>query len=129
MEYLHMQMPIGGLFNNETLTGVPVSLTAIGSDGSFVDIGTVTTEGYYGTFSKTWTPPNEGDYKIVASFAGDNSYGSSGAATAVSVGPATAEIVIPEQVTPPDYTMAILGSAIAVIIAVALATVLLYKKK
>ncbi len=124
-----MQMPIDGLFHNETMTGVPVSLTAVGPNGSYVDIGIVTTDGYYGTLSKTWTPPNEGDYKIVASFAGDNSYGSSGAATDVSVGPATAEIVIPEQVTPPDYTMAIFGSAIAVIIAVALATVLILRKK
>ncbi len=65
----------------------------------------------------------------MASFAGDNSYGSSGGATAVSVGPATAEIVIPEQATPPDYTMAIFGSTIAVIIAVALAIVLILRKK
>jgi len=129
MEYLHMQMPIDGLFRNETITGVPVSLTALGSDGSFVDIGTVITDGYYGTFSKTWTPPNEGEYKIVASFTGDNSYGSSGAATAVSVGPAPEQINIPEQIIPPDYTMTLIVGFLAVIIAVALATVLLYRKK
>ncbi|HJW28317.1 MAG TPA: PQQ-binding-like beta-propeller repeat protein, partial [Saprospiraceae bacterium] len=104
MEYLHKQMPIDGIWHNETITGVPVILTAIASDGSVTEIGTVTTNGYYGTFGKEWTPPNEGTYQIIASFAGDDSYGSSGAATTISVGPAPTEITIPEQPTPPDYT-------------------------
>jgi len=43
MEYLHLQAPIDGTFHNETVTGVPVTLTAITSDGSVTDIGTVTT--------------------------------------------------------------------------------------
>ena len=76
------QMPITGLWGNETITGVPVTLTAIGSDGSVTDIGTTTTNGYYGTFAYAWTPPKEGIYTIMASFAGDDSYGSSSAATA-----------------------------------------------
>jgi hypothetical protein len=129
MEYLHLQMPIDGLWHNQTITGVPVSLTAIGSDGSFVDLGTVITDAYYGTFSKTWAPTAEGDYKIIASFAGDDSYGSSGASTAVSVGPAPAEITIPEQIVPPDYTITIIGAAMAVIVAVALVEVILHRKK
>jgi outer membrane protein assembly factor BamB len=129
MENLHLQMPVGGVWKNETITGVPVALTAIGSDGSVTDIGTVTTNGYYGTFNKEWTPPAEGSYEIIASFAGDESYGSSAASTAVSVGPAPAEITIPEQVMPPDYTMTILGGVIAVIIAVAVVGILLYTKK
>jgi hypothetical protein len=66
MEYLHKQQPIDGLWHNETIAGVPVALAAIGSDGSSTDIGTVTTDGYYGTFSKSWTPPAEGDYKIIS---------------------------------------------------------------
>jgi outer membrane protein assembly factor BamB len=129
MEHLHRQMPIDGLWHNETITGVPVALTAIGSDGSFVDLGTATTDGYYGTFSKTWAPPKEGDYKIIASFAGDESYGSSGASTAISVGSAPAQVVIPEQVMPPDYTMTILGGVIAVIIAIAIVGIVLYTKR
>jgi hypothetical protein len=56
MQYLHMQKPI-----STDVVGVPVKLTAIASDGSVVDIGTVTTNGYYGTFSKAWTPPKQGD--------------------------------------------------------------------
>jgi len=129
MQYTHFQIPQTGIFNNETLTGVPVTLTAIDSNGSVTSIGTATTNGYYGTFSKAWTPPAEGTYQIIASFAGDDSYGSSGAATAVTVGPAIQQPSTPEYPTPPDYTMAIVGAAIAVIIAVAIVGIVLYRKK
>ncbi|MFC1487320.1 PQQ-binding-like beta-propeller repeat protein [Thermoproteota archaeon] len=88
MQYVHMQVPIDGTWHDETITGIPVMLTALGEDGSYVDIGTVTSDGYSGTFGKAWTPTEEGTYKIIASFEGDNSYGSSSAATWVTVGPA-----------------------------------------
>ncbi|PVX25247.1 MAG: hypothetical protein CW691_05190 [Candidatus Bathyarchaeum sp.] len=103
MEYLHRQMPIGGLWGDETILGVPVTLTAIGQDGSYIDLGTVTTEGYLGTFGKTWTPTTEGTYQIIASFAGDDSYGSSSATTWVTVGPASsaATPIEPEDPTQP----------------------------
>ena len=125
MEYLHLQMPIGGLFNNETITGVPVALTAIGSDGTAIDIGTATTNGYSGAFNHAWTPPAEGSYEIIASFAGDESYGSSMSTTAISVGPAPEPIQFPEQATPPDYTMTIVSAGIAIIVAVAIVGLLL----
>ena len=92
MEYLHLQYPINGIWENTTTVGVPVSLVAIGSDGSVYNLGTTTTNGYYGTFAFTWTPPKADSYTITASFAGDDSYGSSSAGTAITVGvaPATA---------------------------------------
>ena len=129
MEYLHMQQPIDGIWHNLTLTGVPIVLTALDSDGKAIDIGTATTSGYYGTFEMAWTPPAEGTYKIIASFSGDDSYGSSAASTAVSVGPAPAEISIPEQIVPPDYTMTLIVGFVAVIIAVAIVGLLVLRKK
>ncbi len=132
MEYLHMQQPIDGIWHNTTMTGVPVSLTAIAEDGSYTDIGTATTDPYHGTFEKAWTPPAEGTYKIIATFAGDASYGSSGAATAVTVGPAPTPITIPEQPTPPDYTMTIIGTGVAVIVVVAVllaAAIMILRKR
>jgi hypothetical protein len=92
MEHIHKQLPIGGIWGNETITGVPVVLTAMAEDGSYVDIGTTTTDGYYGTFGHTWTPPDEGKYLILANFEGDESYGSSGASTYVTVGPAPEDV-------------------------------------
>jgi hypothetical protein len=129
MDYLHMQLPIDGIWHNITMTGVPVTLTAIDQNGAPTDIGTATSDAYYGSFSKSWTPPAEGDYTIIASFAGDVSYGSSGASTAVSVGPAPAEITIPEQIVPPDYTMTLIAGFLAVIIAVAIVAILVVRKK
>lgn len=132
MQYLHLQQPIDGLWHNETITGVPVSLAAVKSDGSVIDLGTATTNGYYGTFSKSWTPPDLGDYTIVASFTGDESYGSSAASTAVSVGSAPESTQSPLQATAVDYTMTIVGTGIGIIIAIIIAiavAVLLLKKK
>jgi hypothetical protein len=131
MEYLHMQMPVDGIHHNATIVGVPVTLTALSSDGSSINIGTVTTDGYYGTFSKVWIPDKEGDYKIIASFAGDDSYGSSAAETTISIGPAptSTDTGNQQQITVPDYTMLILGGIIATIIAVAIVGIVLYRKK
>jgi hypothetical protein len=132
MEYLHLQMPIDGLWHNESITGVPVSLTAIDSDYNVIDIGTTTTNGYGGNFGMAWTPTKEGTYTIYASFAGDDSYGSSNAYTTMHVGPAPTPIEIPPAAQPIDYTMTIVYAAIAIIIAVVIAVaaaVLLLRKR
>ena len=125
MEYLHMQKPIPSGY---MVTGVPVKLLAIDVTGNVIDIGTVTSD-VSGSFKAAWTPPNEGLYTITANFAGDESYGSSWAETGVSVGPAPEPIQFPEQPTPADYTMTIIGAAIAVIIAVALVGALILMKR
>jgi len=130
MEYIHFQQPIDGLWGNEVITGVPVTLTAIGEDGSYVDIGTVTTEGYSGTFGKSWIPTAEGTYKIIASFAGDDSYGSSSATTWVTVGPATTAGGVIEPEHPLISTdMAIIIAVIAVAIIAAVAYLALRRRK
>jgi hypothetical protein len=123
MNYLHLQYPIDGIWHNETITGVPVTLSAIGSDGTYYDIGTATTDGYYGTFGMAWTPPKQDTYTIMANFAADASYGSSGAATSVTVGPAPEEVVIPPATEPTDYSMLLYGVLAAVIIAIILGVV------
>ncbi len=115
MEYLHMQKAIP---DDYTITGVPVTLCAIGSDGDYIDIGTTTTSGYYGTFGLAWTPEEEGTYEIIASFAGDDSYGSSGASTFVVVGPALSPSVPVE----PEST-SFITTEVAIIAAVAIVAV------
>lgn len=124
MEYLYMQHPIDGIFHNDAITGIPVSLDAVDPNGNNVHIATVTTDGKSGTFGYTWTPTTVGQYKIIATFAGDDSYGSSSATTYATVAQA-AQSTTPETVTQtaPDYTMTIVGVGIAVIIAVAIAAV------
>jgi hypothetical protein len=127
MEHVHLQRALPA-----NLTGVPVQLTAIGSDGTVTDIGTTTSNAYYGTFSYEWTPANADKYMITASFAGDASYGSSSAATTVSIGQAAVATPSPTQEQlqiATDDTMTIIGTGIAVIIAVAIVGVLLLRKK
>ena len=128
-----MQHPIDGIYHNVTMTGVPVTLTALDANGNYQDIGTAITDPYYGTFSKTWAPPIEGDYKIIASFTGDDSYGSSAASTAISVGAPVATSTAIHEVIVPDYTMTIVAAALAIIIAfaigIAIAILLLRKRQ
>ncbi|MCL1977081.1 MAG: hypothetical protein FWG55_03095, partial [Candidatus Bathyarchaeota archaeon] len=85
--------------------------------------GTVTSDSS-GLYKVMWTPDTEGEYTIYATFDGSNSYWGSYATTALGV----AQADPPTQATT-DYTLLIIGVAVAVIIAVVLATVLILKKK
>ncbi|XHH09990.1 MAG: PQQ-binding-like beta-propeller repeat protein [Candidatus Bathyarchaeia archaeon] len=135
MEYLHMQLPIGGIWGNATMTGVPVKLSAIDPNGNAVDIGTAISDAYSGTYAFTWTPELEGDYKIIASFEGSESYGSSSSSTGISVGAAAATPTAPvtnnDNIDALSSTMTTLtvGMGIAIIVVVALVGVMLLKKK
>ncbi len=132
MEYLHLQRPIGGLWGNETIIGVPVSLDGVDPNGNSIHIATVTTEGYSGTFGYMWQPELPGQYAVTATFIGDDSYGSSFAATSVGVteAPATATPVptLAATVLPP-FEMYFAATAIAIIVAIAIAAVLILRKK
>jgi hypothetical protein len=79
-----------------------------------------------------WKPDSVGKYDVTAAFVGSPSYGSSFAETAVGVteAPATSTPVPTQQATVlPPYDIYILAAAIAIIIAVAIATVLILRKK
>jgi LPXTG-motif cell wall-anchored protein len=91
MEYLHMQKAIPA---NVTVIGVPVSIDAVYPNGDNVHIATVTSD-MSGTFGYTWTPTIAGQYKITASFMGDDSYGSSWAQTYAAVVEAPASTATP----------------------------------
>jgi hypothetical protein len=110
MEFLHMQKPCP-----QTVTGVPVTLLAMRhSDRSIITIGTVTSD--TSGFKYEWTPPDEDLYTITASFAGDESYGSSWSYTGLSVGPTPPAEPEPEPVVIPDYTAVFAGIIAAVVV-------------
>ena len=133
MEYLHEQQPIAGLWNNETIKGVPVSIDAIDPNGNSVHIATVNSEGYSGTYAYTWIPEISGQYQITATFIGDESYGSSFATAYASVTdnpqttatPSNTETVVSNQ----PYELYIIGMGIAIIVTVLLVGFLLYRKR
>jgi hypothetical protein len=117
MEYLHMQLPIDGLYHNETMTGVPVSLDVFDPNKNSVHIGDVTTDGYSGTFGFTWEPEVPGQYRVTATFMGDDSYGSSFATTYVSVGEAPSTAT-PEPEPTVDYMPMMYAILAAVVVAI-----------
>ncbi len=130
MEYLYNQQPIDGMYHNMTVIGVPVSIDALDPNGNTVHIGDTTSDAS-GTFAYKWTPTIEGQYSITASFAGDNSYGSSWAETHAIVSEAPTATATPTQgaVVFPPYEMYIVGTGIAVIIAVAIVGLLILRKR
>ena len=133
MQYVYMQTPIpAGI----TVTGVPVVLSAIDSNGNTINIGTATSD-MSGKYSFAWTPPAAGQYKIIATFAGDDSYGSSSGETALLISAASATPTSTSTPTSSPIAVAtttdlmtyVVAAAVAIIIAIAIATVLLLRKR
>jgi hypothetical protein len=129
MEYLHLQQPLLGLWGNETITGVPVSLDTLDPNGNYVHIDDVTTDGYSGTFGYTWEPEVPGQYTVTATFMGDDSYGSSFATTYVSVGEAPEATATPPPEETPDYMPMMYAILAAVIIAIVISLIALLRKR
>ena len=84
MEYVYMQKP-----RPTDVTGVPVSLSVVDSNGNYREIGTTTSDAD-GFFSFNWKPDIEGKYTVYANFAGSESYWPSHAITSFMVDPAAA---------------------------------------
>lgn len=83
--------------------GVPVTISAIDSNEKVIPIEQTVSDGLSGTFKTIWTPPATGTYTIVANFTGTQSYGPSYASTAVGV--VAAASPQPGQTSPPASTV------------------------
>jgi len=119
MESVYMQQPMP-----TNTTGVPVTLSVIDANGNQRQIGTTTSDSF-GTFSLTWTPDIQGDYKVIATFAGTQSYyGSSADTTFHATEPAPTATSLPVTEQAPT-TMYIVGAVVAIIIAIAIATIVI----
>jgi hypothetical protein len=124
MAYIYMQKPIP-----MSATGVPISIDVLDSNGNFRNIGTATSDAN-GVFSFTWKPDIEGTYTVFATFAGTNSYYPAHAETSFAVmGAAPTPSPEPAAAAPAPVEMYFVGSTIAIIIAVAIATLLIIRKK
>jgi hypothetical protein len=121
MEYLYMQQPMPS-----NATGVPVQLQAVGSDGAITDIGTVRSDAF-GNFEYKWTPTTTGTYKILATFAGSNSYYASYAETSAGVDPSPAPTYITTAAAAaPDNTPIFAGMTVAIVVVAILVVYTLY---
>jgi hypothetical protein len=124
MAYLLMQHP-----KPADATGVPVHLTAVGPDGSVVEIGTVTSDAN-GIYKTMWTPNTAGAYTIHASFDGTQSYWASSAETVVGVNapPAASPTPTPTAANAVSAEMFYAISAIIIVLILIVAVLLLRKK-
>jgi hypothetical protein len=84
MEYVYMQQAMPN-----DVQGVAVKLYAIDPNGNYQDIGETTSD-TWGNFGKSWKPPVEGEYLVIAEFEGTKSYYKSSASTYFTVDPAPA---------------------------------------
>ncbi|HLN89547.1 MAG TPA: Ig-like domain-containing protein, partial [Candidatus Binatia bacterium] len=123
MEYVYQQKP-----KPTDTVGVPVTLNVIDSNSNFRSIGTATSDSS-GMFTYTWTPDIPGSYTVVATFAGSESYYPSSAESSFTVTEA-APTASPYPITTlPPTEMYLVASTIAIILAIAIATVLIIRKR
>ena len=126
MEYLHMQHDIPA-----DVTGVPISLDTVDPNGNSIHIATVTSD-MSGTFNYLWKPDIPGKYVVTAAFAGDESYGSSWAETAVGVveAPSASPTTAPANLDAVNNTVVttVIAGVIAIIIAIAIIGLLILRK-
>jgi hypothetical protein len=127
MEYVYMQKP-----EPTNFTGVQVQLYVLDSNGNHRQIGTAMTD-TSGTYSLTWTPDIAGNYTVYAQFAGSNSYWPSSAEAHFSVMSATPTSPTPAPqtnlATNADLMTYIVVGVVAMIIAIAIATVIIVTRK
>ncbi|MGD6851100.1 MAG: hypothetical protein ACQCN6_03470 [Candidatus Bathyarchaeia archaeon] len=126
MEYVYQQQPLP-----INTTGVPITISVVDSNGNYREIGhTISVDA---TWAYTWTPDISGDYQIIASFAGTNSYyPSSATGHFYASDTATPAPTVAQQTglaTTSDLATYLAIVAIAIIIAIAVVGVLLLRKK
>jgi WD40 repeat protein len=123
MEYLHMNKPIP-----VEASGVDITLDVIDANGNYRNIGTATSD-MSGMYGLVWEPDIPGEYTIIATFAGSNSYGSSFAETIVYVEEAPQASPPPESTPAPATDTYIAGSTVAILAGIAVAVILILRKK
>ena len=109
-----------------------VTLSVLDANNNFRTIGTTTTD-LSGTYSYQWKPDVPGKYTVYASFNGTNAYWPSSAETsfAVDLTPTPTSTIIEQSNvgSNTDLMYYIVGSAVAIIIAIAIVGVLMLRKR
>lgn len=126
MEYVYQQQP-----KPTDTTGVTVTLSVFDQNGNYRVIGTTATDDS-GAFGYTWTPDIPGNYQITASFEGSESYWPSSATTYTyateAVTPAPTAAPVQGIATISDLTLYIAVATIAIIMAIAVATLVIIRR-
>jgi hypothetical protein len=115
------------------VTGVPVTISVIDSNGNQRQIGNTTTDSS-GMFTYSWAPDISGAYTVIANFAGSNAYYPSSSetsfyATAAHATPAPTATPASNLATTADLMTYMVAAVIAIIIAIAIVGLVLIRKK
>jgi outer membrane protein assembly factor BamB len=119
MEFVYMQQPCPA-----NVTGVPVTISVLDSNGNQYSIGTAMSDAS-GTYSLTWTPEIDGNFTVYASFAGSESYYPSSAEAHfyASAAPTATPPPTPQPASLADIYF--LPMSIGIIIAIVVATIVI----
>jgi len=128
MEYVYMQQPFPS-----NATGVTVMVDVIDSNGNYRNIGTTTSD-MSGSFALNWTPDISGNYTVIATFHGSQSYYSSYAeahfyASNPAAAHPTSAPVQSNAATTTDFMYGIIAVIIVIIIIGALIMVMISRKR
>ena len=120
MEYVYMQKP-----RPIDVTGVEVILTVLDPNNNQYEVGRTTTDAD-GMFKCAFTPEVPGEYTVIATFAGGESYWPSHATTALLVEEAPAATPEPTPTPAPMTDMYVTGFGTGMIIAIVVVGLLLF---
>ncbi len=127
MEAVYEQQPMP-----TNITGVPVTISVLDSNGNNRIIGTTTTDAQ-GTFGYNWTPDITGNYTVTATFAGTDAYYGSSADTYLyaNAPPSTpiAPTASPTSAADKYFVPAIAGLFVLIIIVLALVAIMMLRKR
>jgi len=123
MGYLHMQKPIP-----TDAKGIEVTIDVIDDNGNFRNIGRDKTD-LTGKYGLMWTPDIPGQYTVIATFEGSDSYASSFAQTYFGVVESDEPISTPTPTPAPQTDTYIVASTIAILVGLGIIAFLLFRKK
>jgi hypothetical protein len=126
MEYVYMQKP-----KPTDVTGVEVIITVLDPNNNGYEVARTTSDAS-GFFSAVFTPEVPGEYTVVATFAGSESYWQSSAETALYVEEAPQPSSTPTPEPEPMTDAYVLGlgiSSIVAIVAIGLVLILMLRKR
>jgi hypothetical protein len=126
MAYVYMQKP-----KPADVTGVDVAIAVLDPNGNFYEVGRTTSDAD-GFYKLAFEPLVPGEYTVIATFEGSESYYGSHAVTAINVEeapPATAEPTPPPEGIADAYFVPAIAGIIVAIIVVGIVMVLMLRKR
>jgi outer membrane protein assembly factor BamB len=123
MEYVYMHQP-----RPTNVTGIEVVIEVLDPNNNYYEVGRATTDAN-GMFHCAFTPEVPGEYTIIATFEGSESYWPSFAETALFVEEAPPATPAPTPTPAPMTDTYITGFGIVIIVAIAIVGFLLFRRR